>query len=217
MPYMRVYHGGAPLSPTLCARAIERASELGYLGIATDVYRDDGGEWLSVLSRTAHEAGLLLLCECDSPSAKVDAVADHTVLFYDKLGDGEIPSFKEGEEAFFRDYQKRCDPTRTFFDLPSLVYTPHGAVSYREAMRSASRAGRRIEYDSDRMICSYEAKTCRGRSVEDMTVRFESIENIKARLELCAELGFMGIEFDIMRVPTEYLLLSFALHAPVSV
>ena len=216
VPYMRVYRGGAPFSEALAIKAARRALELGYLGIATDVCREEGGKWLESASRIAHESGLLFMCECDRPCASVDGVADHTVLFYDKLAESDIPSFKDGEEAFFREYHEKCDPTRTFIDLPSLVYTPSGMISYREAMRTASRSGRRIEYDPRTMVCQYETKRCRGKSVEDMTVRFESIENIKARLGLLAELGFMGIEFDIMRVPTEYLLLAFAMHAPTS-
>ena len=44
-------------------------------------------------------------------------------------------------------------------------------------------------------------------------VAFESLENIKAKLDLIYELGLMGISFDIMRVPTEYLMTFHSLFA----
>ena len=74
----------------------------------------------------------------------------------------------------------------------------------------------RIEYDPERMICSFDYASFgrgeRGRT----TVRYEAMENIKAKLDLAGELGFMGISFDIMRVPIEHLMMistSFACGA----
>ena len=65
----------------------------------------------------------------------------------------------------------------------------------------------RIEYAPERMICSFDYASFgrgeRGRT----TVRYEAMENIKAKLELIRELGFMGITFDIRSIPIEYLLM----------
>lgn len=216
VPYLRIYRGGRPLNEEISRNAVSRASSLGYLGICTDVYGTGECEWLRILADIAHDEGLLLSCECDRANEYVDSTADHTVLFYDKLDRSPMPTFKDGEERFMHDFSNRCDPTRTFMDLPSLAYTEYGSIAQKDAIKGAARASRRIEYDSECMVMSYEAKRCRGKSVEDMTVKFESAENIKARLELASELGFMGISFDIMRVPTEYLLMAKALFAPLN-
>ena len=83
----------------------------------------------------------------------------------------------------------------------------------QDANELAYRAQREIEYDPERMICTFDYASFgrgeRGRT----TVRYEAMENIKAKLALAAELGFMGMSFDIMRIPTEYLMMIAASFA----
>ena len=50
---------------------------------------------------------------------------------------------------------------------------------------------------------------------EPHRVTFESFENIKAKLDLTYELGFMGISVDIGRCPTHTLMMFHALFYPV--
>ena len=40
-----------------------------------------------------------------------------------------------------------------------------------------------------------------------MRAVFESLESVKAKLALVGELGFMGIIFNVMTVPVEYLMM----------
>ena len=83
----------------------------------------------------------------------------------------------------------------------------------QDANELAYRAQREIEYDPERMICHFEyTKYARGKRTPTRVV-YEAPENIKAKLALAAELGFMGMSFDIMRIPTEYLMMIAASFA----
>ena len=84
-------------------------------------------------------------------------------------------------------------------DIPTLAFAGDKYITLEEAHALAYAGGREILHDDGALISFFELN---GRKI-----CFESMKNIKAKLELVAELGYMGISFDIMRVPTSTLMM----------
>ena len=138
--------------------------------------------------------------------------ADGCILSYDKMTLSDIPNFENGEKAAYTEYSEASESSKTFMDIPSFALTSDGYVDYKEAVRAAAKLGVHIERDDTTGVCSYSYNGKRG---EPHTVRFESLNNVKAKLSLLGELGFMGISFDIMRCPTEHLMMYNALFSGI--
>ena len=200
---------------------VRTAKEKRYAGVALGAYRAARNplfkSFLFDLKRDLLGAGLHLFYEYDGEGCEDGCdIADGCVLIYEKCALDEIPSFEDGEKKFYTEFSERQDSSKAFLDLSPFAYAGGRCITKREADEIAYRMKCRIGYDPERMICSFDYASFgrgeRGRT----TVRYEAMENIKAKLDLAGELGFMGISFDIMRVPIEHLMMistSFACGA----
>jgi spore germination protein YaaH len=74
-------------------------------------------------------------------------------------------------------------------------------------VRLAHSSGKEIICDRERGICHFEYNKYKNGKKESVCAVFESLESVKAKLALVGELGFMGISFDVMNVPVEYLMM----------
>ena len=186
----------------------DMVSRLGYDGLTVACARasehENYGELVEKYKRYAERYDLLLFAEVDGNRSYTPThSADGYVFSYEKCHEQQIKSFKAGEEMAISEYSERQEATYSFLELPSLAYAEGGETDYANATSEAARGYRRIEYDPDAMVCQYERKR-RGRKER---VIFPSLENIKARLELCSKLGFRGVSIDVMRSPTEEIML----------
>ncbi len=203
------------------ASIVKTAKERGYAGVALGAYRAAKNPlfkgFLFELKKNLLAEGLHLFYEYDGEGCEDGCeIADGCVLIYEKCALDEIPTFDEGERKFYTEFAARQDSSKAFLDLSPFAYAGGRCITKREADDIAYKMKSRIEYDPERMICSFDYASFgrgeRGRT----TVRYEAMENIKAKLDLAGELGFMGISFDIMRVPIEHLMMistSFACGA----
>lgn len=219
IPIMRIYFpngSDSPRSFTKITDAIlERAVSGRYGGVCIAASaaeeRRDFGEFLVELKRRLMIENLSLTIETDRADSTLAEIADFCVLLYEKCHLKDMPSFDEGERKFYTGYADSCDSTRTLVDLNSFGYISGEPKTHGELYSLAYRLGREIKYDNDKKVESFEY---RKRGEGDVRAAFESIENIKAKLGLAAELGFGGISFDIMRVPMAHLMLAVSLFAP---
>lgn len=189
-------------------KIVDMVASLGYDGLTIAYAKASESksyaELVEKYKRHAQRCGILLFAEVDgNRSYTASHAADGYIFSYEKCHEPEMPSFEDGEERAINEYCERQEALCSFLELPSLAYTDQGEIDYALATAEAARGYRSIEYDPSRMICSYKRKK-RG-SVE--SVKFPSLENIKARLELCSKLGFGGVSIDIMRAPTEEMML----------
>ena len=203
------------------ADIVKTAKEKGYAGVALGAYRAARNplikNFLFALKRDLLGEGMHLFYEYDGEGCEDGCeIADGCVLIYEKCAFDEIPSFEDGEKNFYTTFAERQDSSKAFLDLSPFAYAGGRCITRAEADDIAYRMRSKIEYDPERMICSFDYASFgrgeRGRT----TVRYEAMENIKAKLDLAGELGFMGISFDIMRVPIEHLMMistSFACGA----
>lgn len=159
-------------------------------------------EFLMELRRAMIGCDLILFTECDGTLApEITELSDGTVLSYSKSGTGVKAPFEDAERAVLKEFSERCEPSGALIELPSLARTGERHVGLSELFSSGRTE--RIEADEVALISRM------GDAV------FESLGNVKARLDLVDELGFMGISFDIGSVPIEYVLAAYSMFAPV--
>ena len=186
------------------AELVGAAGKKGYKGITLAVGGSarssdaDFTEFLMELRRKMIGEDLILFTECDENSPDyLSELADGAVFSYDRCGTDTEGDFCKCERAAAIKFAKDSESSKSFFDLPPFAYCGGEYITWEEAMALARRYRAEINTDEKTLLSSYDYKGKR--------VIFPSLKNIKARLELSSELGFMGISFDIMRVPQRQL------------
>ena len=106
-----------------------------------------------------------------------------------------------------RSLSESVDPRKLYIEIPTGATVGAEMTGRRDAEALARGMGREISYDPERMLSSFEVNRYKAGKRETLFVRYESLENVKAKLRLVGELGFMGITFDIESIPNEYLML----------
>lgn len=193
---------------------ISLAKERGYRGIALAAQNARNispkviSEFLLEMRKRMIGSDLILFTELDlnSDSLRTD-LADACVLTYSKCHLDSIPSFSDGERRVLTEYAECYESTRAFVDLSS--FASDGVDNYliQDAIKRAHKLNRELKNDAEKKILSFDYPHFHGAHHDTRTMRFESLENIKAKLELVAELGYMGVSFDVSRTPASTLML----------
>ncbi len=214
IPLMRVYDDSLDFNDSYGENLIHTAKERGYSGIMLAPYRaareNNKGlaDFLMRLKKRAMEDDMLIFCELDgNAEATLPDVCDGYSITYEKGSLENIPSFRDGEERVMRDYAERGESSKMYFEIPSFAYMGGEELTKSEAERLAHTAGKEILYDDVTKMCHFDYNKYTAGKREVVNVYYESPENVKAKLDLIGELGFMGITFDIMRIPIEYLMM----------
>ena len=196
---------------------ISAASDGGYSGLTLSAPEEGVEEaryeqFILKLRMRMIGSGLILFTEA-SPTRSYSYAdyADGCVLSYGKLC-GEALDFEHGERTVFTQYAEECESSKTFLDIASFATSNGSYIGYRDAVRTAAKVGAEIKRDPDLGICRYSYKKRNGDTVE---VEYESLANIKAKLELLGELGYMGISFDVGRTPIAHLMAYSALFSGI--
>ena len=211
---LRVYDGQTDFTDSYIDNLILLAKTHGYGGITLAAYTaarsapEKFGEFIIRLKEALSENDLLLFLEIDANSdcATPDG-CDGYVLMYEKCCLDKIPSFKDGEMRVVEDFISKKEPSRAYIDIPSFGYTDGEEIMPEDAVRLAHTSGQEITYDGEKMVCHFSYNRYRGGKKESVSVFYDSLENIKAKLSLVGELGLMGISFDIAHIPTSTLMM----------
>ena len=158
------------------------------------------------IKKKALAQGLSLFWECDGKiSERCEAAADSVVINFDSLAAADTEkaitegeSF--GERSAYESFAKTNDTTRAFIDLSPFAYSQKRAIPIEDAEAIADSGAFPIAYDERGMLSAFETRG--GESF-----RFPSLKNIKARLDLAAELGYLGYCIDVTRCPISHLLM----------
>ncbi len=214
IPLMRVYDDNTDFSEGYADSLLLMAKSHGYGGVTLASYRamrespDVFAEFMLNLKKRMLECDMILFMEMDGNSyASFPDVCDGYIVMYEKCCLENIPTFEEGERTLMERFSAESEPSKACIDIATYGYMGNDEITKSEADRLAQSAGANILYDSERGICHFTYNKYIGGKKETVRVAYESLENIKAKLDLAGELGFMGISFDIMNVPTEYLML----------
>ncbi len=211
IPLMRITDSGtgekyktADSRSSFISELVALAKNRDYKGVTLAVGSTSRGndecfaEFLMELRRKMIGEDLILITECDekSPSYLCE-LSDGAIFSYDRCAADTEGSFEDCERASALAFANESESSKSFLDLPPFALWGNEYITWDEALSRARRACAKIKTDEKTLLSSYEY---RG----EKTV-FPSLKNIKARLELASELGFMGISFDIMRTPIRHL------------
>ena len=213
IPLLRIYDTGSGeycideiAGHKFTERIISSAVEGGYSGIVLSAYKaaekDSGafGEFIINLRKKMIGSDLILFTEIDETScACASDFADGSVLSYDKTSLVNIPSFDSGERRVFTSFANSSESSKVFIDIPTLAFFADKYISVGDAVKLAYDKKKEILHDDQKKISYF--------TTDGKRVVFESMDNIKSKLELLSELGFMGISVDIMRVPISTLMM----------
>ncbi len=207
IPLLKVFDGrgkrdfGRERADALAEKLVTAAKEGGYMGITLDfcdftLNEDEVAEFLVCLRRRMIGADLILITETD----------ENTPLAIGDYSDGctlsqpwnEV-SFTDGFKKRTAEYASESESGKTFIDLPLFANEGERIIPTDDAMATARRCGAELIYDEKSKLLFYDHKR-RGRTV------IPSLEYIKAILDAINEYGFMGISFDVGRVPLPYLM-----------
>ena len=206
--FMRVYDIYEDFSDSYADSLMLIAKTHGYDGIVLAAYKaaktepEKYSEFLLKLKRKLMECDLLLFTELDGNRGDIiKDCADGYIIMHDGTTDG----------ARLEDYSKRfsdcMEASKGYMEIPTSAYVGDEAITISEAEGLAYKNGCEIKRDNDSGKCFFDINKYKFGNKETKRVEYESLENIKARLALAGELGFMGFHFDIMNIPTEYLML----------
>ena len=220
VPILRVFLDGCceryREGDSFAEELIELAREGGYAGLMLSVPECDVEtrvyeEFVLGLRKRMIGSGLILFCEavCGRDYGYAE-LADGCVLSSCATPDEDRT---QCERRAFERYAEEAESSKTFMDITSFAKVGEVYYDYAEAVKTAAKVGAEIKHDRGRGVCSY---SYHGRGGEVVSVEFESLENIKAKLELLGELGYMGICFDVGRTPISHLMAYTALFSGIS-
>lgn len=195
----------------LANEAVEEAMRLGANGITLcfsgAAENDESAQFFFDIKRKMLDYDLKLFLEGgERISKKCADAADAVILNYDKYSLKKIPTFNDGEKRIYTDFAERMSDLGCFLDLSPFAYKNGEPMERARAKSRARELGYEISCDEDSMTMSY---TERG---GEKTI-FPSLKNIKARLDLAAELGYLGFSIDVMRCPTEDIMMIHSLFS----
>ena len=209
----RIYSDSNSLNKSYIPEIMNAIKSHGYDGATIAAYRAakesrvEYVEFLRELNEALKKDALFLLTEIDGNEySAVPDICDGYVTMYSKSGYEKIPTFKEGEEALFENICENGEPSKTYIEIPSLGYIDNEEIHPKDAVKIACSSALEILNDDESKISYFYYNKYIGGKRERVRASYESLDNVKAKLDMIGELGFMGIVFDIMRIPIEYLM-----------
>ncbi|MBQ8371515.1 MAG: LysM peptidoglycan-binding domain-containing protein [Clostridia bacterium] len=213
-PVLRIYMAEPPRAGELhdLVNAIKMLiGSKGYRGVAignAGILGKDACELMLKLKNALSDDEVTVIAEADlSCETEHTEYADISVLTYDKLHFDSPPSFAEGERAAMERFATEHSSMTAMLELSSFARLGEGFIEKERAGEILTRA-RCIDFDDEALLCKCEHK--------GKTLISETAENTKAKLECVSELGFMGISFDMMRLPIREIMLLTAMFSPIS-
>ena len=222
MPLIRVYDkSGGALRSGISSRIeyidslIELATECGYKGIDLGYKGENIGEsyeeFLVELRSRMIGSDLILISEIlpDSDRSIAD-YSDGAILSFDRCADADNHmSFNDWEGAILQDFADNSESTKTFIELPAFANSERqGYIEIADALDIARRHNAVTEIDKNTFISKITNK-------KHGSIIYNSLSGIKARMDMLADLGYMGISFDIARCPLSYLMMYDSLFKSV--
>ncbi len=223
MPLLRVYdrsdgsvYSDKQRRQDYISNLIEMATAAGYKGIDLGYSNHCRGEayeeFLVELRGRMIGSDLILISEVLAYSdSAISDYSDGAILSIDKCADIKNckESFEKWEKAYLTDYADNSESTKTFIELPVFANSERGDfIEVADAIDLARRNNATTIFDEKSLISHFVDKK-RG------SIGYNSLTNIKARMDMLAELGYMGISFDIARCPLPYLLMYDSLFKSV--
>jgi spore germination protein YaaH len=180
------------------------AKSLGFYGViitGNETGKNIISRYKDEICKAGDENRLMLLFEEDNLSReKVRRTKYGSILSYEKFGFNPIPGFPEGEKSYFEKYAEENEPSRSFIELSSYGQLCGKYVTKESMRKFIQRPKSNITFDQESLMEKQKIGNKR-----DSYYLYESLENVKAKLDLVFELGFLGVAFDIAKQPISEL------------
>ena len=191
---------------------IALAKSGGYSGITLSLGNLEGErsevfcKFLIELRQKMIGSELILFTELNerTPSC-ISEVSDGSVLSFCKRAHRAAPSFGCSDAAVYKKLADEAESSKVFIGIDTFAHGDKSVIGLTELFS---------RWEDVKIVTDESALTsCAMLQGEEF--KFCSLKNLKAKLDLVYELGYMGVSFDIMSIPREYLLLIYALFHPV--
>ena len=222
IPLLRIYDGtgGAFLSSKasreeLPERVVEAAQQGGYSGVvfasprAASEFASEYADFIFETRKRMIGSELIFFTECDE-FAKAECVdlADGNILVYSKIDVSAPKSFDEAEKNVLTRFAECAESSKTFIDLLSHGFDGKRFIPFGKMNRIFRERDAEITHDESTLLARINTKK--------ESIVYETLENLKAKLEIVGELGFMGINIDIENAPINQLMLYHTMFTSVS-
>ena len=196
---LRIQRRGDAYDEKFIPIAIDAAVSGGFDGIVlsckTGLGEGENADFLFELKKAALAEGLTMSLESDGSICERCAdLSDSVILCRDDCLDKS-----ESIDCAYREYAKERDALRAFIDLSPFAYVDGEAIPIDTALTYADREGAEIKEDESGSLLSFRLR--------DKDVKLPSLKNIKSKLDLVGELGYLGCAIDIMRCPINHLMM----------
>ena len=193
---------------------IKQAKAFGFLGITLSACKehsnDSSDAFLVEAKKQLLGMDMLMFAEVDANASQTEAdAADGIILLYEKVYEKDVPDFENGEKKIAKQHVERHEPGKTFLELSSFGYNGEKALSQDQILKIAIKHAAEINNDADKMISFLNYTQYKGENKSSMQIVFESLENIKAKLDLIHEFGFMGAMVDVGRIPISHVMMLY--------
>lgn len=203
------------------AEMANEAKQKGFSGITLtcapkEMESEKVGSFLLEIKKQLLGMDMLLFQECEAERGEecID-VADGIIAMYEKCHKKDIPSFLGGEQTVMERFGDCMEVGKTFIELSSFGYDEEKFYTLDQILKIAIKYGAEIKNDKEKMISNIKYTLYKGEEKKPLCINFESLKNIKAKLGLMHELGFMGVAVDVGRVPISYIMMVYNLFASV--
>ena len=206
--------------PLSLSRLVNDAKAMGFHGITLSACKDDCDQrkdgFLVEVKKQLLGMDMLMFAEVDANAPEKDAdAADGIVLMYEKLYGKSIPSFENGEKEVVKKHSENFETGKSFLELSAFGYDGEKPMCHDIILKTAIKYGAEIKIDSQRMISFLDYKQYKGENRNAIRISFESLENIKAKLELIHEFGFMGAMVDVGRIPISHVMMLYTMFTSI--
>lgn len=197
-----------------CDTVTERAKHEGFSGVSLggSVIKEAGfADFLSELKSVLRHSELQLHIELDGngelqPYCELSKIADASLLNYEREKSSFLRDFNLCEGALLKSYAKSCEEEKTLVDAFSPAYFGDAPTDFEQIEKMIISRGISTDYCERAKTAGFKIRQYSGGKNTEISARFTSPENTKAKLELLGELGFMGVSFDIKRSPVSSLM-----------
>lgn len=197
-PFCEIKNGGFAES------VISEAANEGFFAVsfAGKCTKEKGfSDFFAKFRDKLHSSGLEAHVELDGNSeiecyGNLSENADLTLLNYETSSNCD---FDSSIGAFLKKYSETLSPEKTLFDLFPSICFGEKQIDFQELEKLIISRGI-TPYYSEKAKCSeFKLSYYTGGKKEEIEISFPTPENTIAKLELLAELGYMGASFDIAK------------------
>lgn len=202
-------------------KIILEAKAAGFSGITLTSPPPDCGQnecidFLILVKKKLLGTDMLLFQEIEADrKGEYAEVADGIVVMYEKCQKTEIPDFENGEYKTMKEFIKNVDAEKSFLEFSSFGYDGEKALNMLQIHKIALKYKAEIKNDTRKMVSMIDYSSYKNGEKRPLRIHFESLENIKAKLGLMHEFGFIGAAVDIGRVPISYVMMLYSMFSSV--